>query len=55
MRCVVCGGEVDRGLVLEQFESLFDQADAFGMDSLTDQQQTLVEGHCCADCYYELQ
>jgi hypothetical protein len=55
MRCVVCGREVDREEVLERFNGLFDQADAFGMDSLTDQQQTLVDDHCCADCYYELQ
>ena len=53
--CVVCGKPVEAVLVKEEFPELFAQADAWGMDSLTEQQQTVVEFKCCSlDCYYNL-
>ena len=54
-RCCVCGSFVDMEIVHEDFEEYFAQADALGMESLTEHQQIAVEGLVCSfDCYLQL-
>jgi len=52
--CVVCGKPVEAVLVKEEFPELFAQADACGIDSLTEQQQVVVEFKCCSENCYEI-
>lgn len=53
--CVVCGNKVDWDLVKEEFPELLDQADHYGVDSLTESQQVVYLGKCCSiNCYIEL-
>lgn len=55
MACVVCKGPVDIEVVMGDFAEVFAQADALGMESLTENQQVLVEGSCCSDeCFDKL-
>jgi len=51
--CVVCNKPVEAALVKEEFPELFAQADACGMESLTEQQQVVVEFKCCSESCYE--
>ena len=51
--CVVCGKPVEAVLVKEEFPELLAQADARGMESLTEQQQVVVEFKCCSESCYE--
>ncbi len=55
--CVVCKKPVDWTHVKEEFgNELFAQAHALGMESLTEQQQAVLEGLVCSlDCYDYLQ
>jgi len=53
--CVVCKKLVDWSMVLEDFEELFDQVDTYGMESLTEQEQVVVEGGCCSiECFEKI-
>ena len=53
--CTVCKNPVDWNQVKDEFGELFAQADALGMESLTENQQVVLEGHCCStDCYDQL-
>jgi len=51
--CVRCKRLVDWELIIDEFSHLFQQADIFGMESLTETQQLIVAGLLCVDCYYE--
>ena len=51
--CVVCNKPVEAVLVKEEFPELFAQADAWGMDSLTEQEQVVVEFGCCSTRCFE--
>lgn len=55
MKCVVCKGDVDRSQVIEEFEHLFERADYYGIESLTEHEQVVVDGCCCShNCYEKL-
>lgn len=50
--CIICKQPVEASLVKENFPELFAQADALGINSLTEQQQIVVEFKCCSkECY----
>ena len=54
-RCVVCKNLVDWDVVKDEFPELFLQADALDIDSLTEQEQVVLEGNCCSlECYIEM-
>lgn len=54
-RCTVCNKEIDWEIVTELFEDDFLQADSFGMESLTEWQQLIIEGKICSiDCVENL-
>ncbi len=56
LTCVVCGMSFSRKDIKDDFEYLFNQVDALGFESLTECQQTVVEGGICSqDCYEKLQ
>lgn len=48
--CARCKLEVDFGLSKELGDLLFKQADFFGMESLTEDEQALVNGDICVYC-----
>jgi hypothetical protein len=50
-KCNMCKKEFDREDVIEEYEYLFGQADALGMESCTEPEQALIEGSICSDCY----
>lgn len=53
--CVVCGRRVDWSYVKEEFAELLEQADRYGVDSLTESAQVVYEGKCCStNCYIKL-
>jgi hypothetical protein len=53
--CTVCKNPVDLSLVKEEFGELFSQADALGMESLTENQQVVLERKVCSiECYDRL-
>jgi hypothetical protein len=53
--CAVCGNPVDWNQVTDEFGEMFAQADALGMESLTEQQQMVLEGKVCSiECYENL-
>ena len=55
-RCVVCTDVVDNDVVKEEFEDLLDQVDAFGPDSLTDNEQAVYYGYICSqECFDTLE
>jgi hypothetical protein len=50
-KCIVCKKPVDWKAVTEEFEDTFNQADHYGMPSLTEAQQCVVAGNICStDC-----
>jgi len=54
--CVVCGHRVDWSFIKEEMDYIFYQADTFGVESLTKQQQVVHEGKCCSiNCYTKLE
>jgi len=54
-KCVVCNREADWTKVKEAFESILDQADRYGVESLTEHQQVVYLGECCSpECYQAL-
>lgn len=54
--CVVCGKRVDWSFVKEEFAELLEQADHYGVDSLTESAQVVYEGKCCStNCYLKLE
>ena len=53
--CIICNSPVNWEGVLEEFEDTFQQANHYGMESLTEGSQHVVEGSICSsDCYMEL-
>ena len=53
--CVICKDVVDRDSVLEEFGEVFEQADYLGLDSLTEDDQAVVEGVVCSiHCYIQM-
>lgn len=55
MTCIICQNEVDWNEVVRDFEHLIDRADRLGLESLTEYEQTVLEGKCCSkDCYRQL-
>lgn len=54
--CVVCGNQVEWNKVRETFLHILDQADQYGVDSLTEHEQVVYLGLCCSgECYSNLQ
>jgi hypothetical protein len=54
-RCVVCKGMVDWDLVKREFEDMFEQLDYHGIDSLTENEQVVLENRCCSiECFEEM-
>lgn len=56
-KCVVCEKEVNikESDLVDYYDECCAQADALGMESLTEHQQVLVEGLvCCTVCYTHL-
>lgn len=51
MNCVRCGKEINWDDVVGEFVEVFDQADRYGMEALTDEEQTLVNGGLCTECF----
>ena len=55
-KCIVCQAQVDWAVVIEEFEWVFDQADALGVESLTEQAQCVYEGLVCShECFDALE
>ena len=55
LRCIVCEEVVEPYIVKVEFKELFEQADAIGMDSLTEHEQIVVEFKCCSEvCFYKM-
>jgi len=53
--CVVCGRRVDWTFIKVEFAEILEQADRYGVDSLTEAQQAVYEGMCCSiNCYIKL-
>lgn len=53
--CIVCESKVNWSEVNKEFEHLFERADLYGMQALTEREQTVVEGLCCKrGCYEQL-
>ena len=53
--CIVCKNPVDFEVVREEFESLLEQVDTYGVESLTEAKQFVYEGAICSyDCYENL-
>jgi hypothetical protein len=48
--CSHCHVTINREQVLSDFRELFDFANAFGLEALTEQQQALYEGTLCPEC-----
>jgi len=46
--CIICKQEVIWNDVVEEFESLFEQIDRHGVESLTEDQQLVYEGKICS-------
>lgn len=54
--CVVCTNKVNWDIVKEEFPEILNQADTYGVDSLTEHEQVVYEGLCCSrKCYDKLQ
>jgi hypothetical protein len=57
--CSVCGRWIDpeknQEALRRLHQSVLDQADHFGVGSLTEHKQVLYEGMCHAECYDQLQ
>lgn len=53
-RCIVCEGIVDHSSLSEEFESLFERVDHYGIESLIEKEQVVYEGLICSEkCYHE--
>jgi hypothetical protein len=58
MACVVCRKPIttfDRCEIISEFSDLFAQADAVGMESLTEDEQLLVDCKVHAECFDSLE
>lgn len=54
--CINCEKPVDWELVKEDMEYVFEQADGYGMASLTETKQLVIEGKVCSpDCMETLE
>jgi hypothetical protein len=52
MNCIICNKKVDWEYIKEEFSTIFDQVDAYGVDSLTEHEQCIYEGLVCSpDCF----
>lgn len=55
MKRVVCNKEVFWQKVKKDFEEILTQADTWGVDSLTENEQVVWEGLCCSHkCFNKL-
>ena len=53
--CIVCKHPVDFEVVKEEFDTLLEQVDSYGVASLTESKQLVYEGAVCSyDCYEAL-
>jgi len=51
-KCVVCGNEVNWDNVLGEFEHKFEQVDNYGLETLSEKDQLIVDGRVCTrKCY----
>lgn len=54
--CKVCEKIINYKEVTEVFSEVFKRVDIFGLESLTEAEQVVVEGLCCSEeCFYNLQ
>ena len=56
--CVVCKRNIttdDIFALFDEYPDTFQQADALGMESLTENEQVLVEGQVHSECYENLE
>ena len=53
-RCQRCGAIVNDIQDSDERQDAVAQANALGMDSLTEREQLLVEGIICLGCFYEV-
>ncbi len=55
-KCIVCNEQVDWAQVLEELGAILDQADRYGVESLTEHEQVVFLGLVCSrGCYNNLQ
>jgi hypothetical protein len=55
MKCVICKQKIDQKEVKEELKHIFNQANMFGIDSLTENEQCVIEGKvCCYECFEKL-
>lgn len=53
--CKMCNVEIDFDIVSEDIASILEKADAFGAESLTEEERMIFEGKICSpECYEEL-
>lgn len=52
--CKLCGKDIEQIVDNDLLYELTSQADYYGMESLTENQQLLVTGIICGDCYNEI-
>ncbi len=56
MKCLVCKSEIDRDIVLEEFEYIFSTADTHGVDALTEREQIVYQWRICSEeCFEKLE
>lgn len=54
--CKICNEEINDDIFEEDFEELMARADAFGLQSLTENEQVVLEGKICSSkCYEEFE
>jgi len=50
--CVVCGKGVDWENVTNEFEHKFEQVDSYGLETMSEKDQLIVDGRICSrKCY----
>ena len=50
MKCIKCGNEVDITEIKSDYRNLFEQADFFGIESLTEDEQCITNYQFCMEC-----
>lgn len=49
--CILCHEVIDKGELVDLYDTLYDRADACGMESLTENEQALLlHGNICINC-----
>lgn len=51
--CLCCGQPIDLNALEDELDYYNRQADYWGMESLTEKEQMLVNGTICEQCYLE--